>query len=242
MKIGLAQVRSTKGDIAANLSKHITCINLAASHSADVIFFPELSITGYEPALAKELAIAEDDARFTRLQIISDANSMSIAIGAPLKAGAGVQIGLLVFQPDQPRLPYSKQLLHADEIPLFTRGNKDVMLTIKDKKIAPAICFESLQMEHVSKANKLGADIYVATVAKPKKGVDKAFQHYPEVAKKFMMPVLMCNCVGYCDNFESAGCSSVWSKQGICIEQLDSVSEGILIFDTATEQASAVVI
>ncbi|ANF49138.1 hypothetical protein A0O34_00560 [Chryseobacterium glaciei] len=43
---------------------------------------------------------------------------------------------------------------------------------------------------------------------------DKAMIHYPEIAKKFSMPVLMSNCVGFCDNFQSVGKSSVRSKQG----------------------------
>ena len=49
------------------------------------------------------------------------------------------------------------------------------------------------------------------------------------------MPVLMSNCVGFCDNFESVGQSSVWTKQGNLAGQLNEKNEGILIFDTETQ-------
>jgi predicted amidohydrolase len=76
----------------------------------------------------------------------------------------------------------------------------------------------------------------VASVVKSKNGIDKAMIHYLEIAKKFSMPVLMSNCVGFCDNFQSVGKSSVWSKQGNLVGQLDDKLEGILIFDTETEE------
>ena len=50
------------------------------------------------------------------------------------------------------------------------------------------------------------------------------------------MPVLMSNCVGFCDNFLSVGNSSVWTKDGKLVGQLDDKTEGILIFDTETEE------
>jgi hypothetical protein len=50
------------------------------------------------------------------------------------------------------------------------------------------------------------------------------------------MPVLMSNCIGFCDNFQSAGKSSVWTRQGNLAGQLDDTQEGILIFDTETEK------
>ena len=93
-----------------------------------------------------------------------------------------------------------------------------------------------MQTNHSDTAHQLGAEIYVATVAKSQKGVDKALIHYPEVAKKYGITVLMSNCVGFCDNFESVGKSSVWTKEGDLAAQLDDVSEGIIVFDTETKE------
>ena len=47
MKISLAQIKSVKGDIAANQLIHKYYISQAAQQGADCIFFPELSLTSY---------------------------------------------------------------------------------------------------------------------------------------------------------------------------------------------------
>ena len=57
MKICVAQTRPVKGNIQANIENHKKIISFALSHEADTIIFPELSLTGYEPGLSKELAI-----------------------------------------------------------------------------------------------------------------------------------------------------------------------------------------
>ncbi len=57
MKICIAQVKSVPVDIQQNIENHKKWINLGVSFGADAIFFPELSLTGYEPALSKKLAI-----------------------------------------------------------------------------------------------------------------------------------------------------------------------------------------
>ena len=235
MKISVAQTSPFKGDISANIEAHEKLIDVAISYNADMIFFPELSITGYEPALAKDLAINENDERFCNFQTISNKNNITIGIGMPLKIDAGIKISMILFQPNTIKQIYSKQQLHTDEFPYFVKGDDQIILTIKDKKIAPAICYESLQWSHSENANKLGAEIYMASVAKSQNGIDKAMIHYPAVAKKFSMPVLLSNCVGYCDDFKGVGQSSVWTKQGNLAGKLDDKSEGILIFDTETE-------
>jgi predicted amidohydrolase len=236
MKVCVAQIKPLKGDIIANIDKHLQLIKLAILHKANAVFFPELSITGYEPELAKKIATHVYDHRFDEFQNTCYANAISIGIGVPIPFSKGIQISMIIFELNKTRQVYSKQLLHSDELPYFVGGDKQVILTMHNKKIAPAICYESLQVEHAQKANALGAEIYVASVAKSQKGIDKAEKHYPTIAKQYAMPVLMANCVGPCDNFLSVGKSSVWNKDGLLLGQLNETEEGILIFDTETEQ------
>ena len=47
IRIGIAQLNPTLGDVAANLDKHIHFVNRAAAEQCDLIVFPELSLTGY---------------------------------------------------------------------------------------------------------------------------------------------------------------------------------------------------
>jgi predicted amidohydrolase len=232
VKICVAQTKPIKGDIAGNIAKHTTFIDLAVSQGGDCIVFPELSLTGYEPSLAAELAIHPADEQLGVFQKMSDTHHITIGVGIPTKAGAGNQISMVIFQPLQPRLTYSKQYLHPDEYPYFTPGQNPVILTAFSHQLAPAICYESLLPEHSENAFQCGADIYVASVAKSAKGVEKADKHFPALAKKYGMTVLMSNCIGPCDDFESAGNTSVWNQEGLLVGRLNGSNEGLLLIDT----------
>ena len=236
MKICISQTKPIKGDISANIEAHIKFIELALTLNAEAIFFPELSLTGYEPELAKKLATNHDDYRLDIFQEISDKNNIAIGLGLPTPTESKIRISMIIFKPKKPRQTYSKQQLHSDEFPYFENGDGQVIIKMHDKNIAPAICYESLQQTHSENAFKLGADVYLASVAKPANGLKKAFDHYPKLAKHYAMPVLMANCIGFCDNFLSVGNSSVWTKEGKLVGELDDKTEGILLFETETEE------
>lgn len=235
MKISVAQTKPFKGNIQKNIETHKKLITMAIFYGVAVIIFPELSLTGYEPDLVNALATHQDDKIFDDFQELSNNNKIIIGVGMPTKSNLGILISMIIFQADKPRQTYSKQHLHEDEFPYFVHGTTEVMLNVNDIKIAPAICYESLLDEHSEKAFKNGAQIYMTSVAKTENGIGKTNNYYPKIAKKYNMPILMSNCVGFCDNFESVGQSAIWNKQGIVIRKLDSIHEGILIFDTDTQ-------
>jgi len=235
MKICIAQTKPIKGNVSANIEAHTNFIELALALNAEAIFFPELSLTGYEPELAQKLATNQNDNRLDIFQETSDKNNIIIGLGLPTVNESQIRISMIIFEANKPRQTYSKQQLHSDEFPYFENGVGQVIIKTKDKNIAPAICYESLQPTHIENAFNLGADVYLASVAKPENGVKNAFDLYPSIAKQYAMPVLMANCVGFCDNFLSVGKCSIWTKEGELVGQLDDKTEGILIFDTETE-------
>lgn len=236
MKICIAQTEPIKGNVTANIEAHKKFIELALTLNAKAIFFPELSLTGYEPELAKKLATTQNDSRLDIFQQISNNNNIIIGPGLPTATESQIRISMIIFEPNKPRQTYSKQQLHSDEFPYFENGVGQVIIKTNDKNIAPAICYESLLPTHAENAFKLGADIYLASVAKSASGVENAYNYYPIVAKQYAMPVLMSNCVGFCDNFLSVGNSAIWTKDGELAGQLDDKMEGILLFDTETEE------
>ncbi|HEX6428919.1 MAG TPA: carbon-nitrogen hydrolase family protein, partial [Niastella sp.] len=122
MKIGVAQTRPVTGDIPANIEYHKTFIALAAMNGVDAIIFPELSLTGYEPSLAKELATDTTDSRFDPFQQLSDTKQITIGVGVPTKSASGIHISMVLFQPNKPRQLNTKKYLHADEEPFFVSG------------------------------------------------------------------------------------------------------------------------
>ncbi len=181
--------------------------------------------------------MTSDDPRLDLFQSFADERGLTIAVGLPLKGESGVEIGQVWFQPGSPRQTYSKMLLHADELPHFQSGTRQVLLRQSGHVLAPAICYESLQPAHAEAAARSGADVYLASVAKSAGGVERASVHYPAIARQHGMAVLMANAVGACDNFVAAGRSAIWSPRGELVAQLGEEAQGVLVFDSKTGAA-----
>lgn len=239
MKIAIAQLQPVKGNIEKNIAAHHNLIDQAVTGQADLIVFPELSLTAYEPALAEALAMTPVDQRLDIFQHTSDANEIIIAVGAPIRQDYGICIGMLIFQPQQPRQWYTKTYLHADEEPFFVSGSNASALINEASRIAPAICYELSVPAHAERAAGSGAGIYLVSVAKSAGGIDKSMPVLAEIARTYGMIVVLSNCVGYCDNFESTGNSAVWDRTGTLRDQLGQTEEGILLVDTDTLQTSS---
>ena len=62
MKIALAQINPTVGDVSENVQKIIRFLRNAKEQKAGLVVFPEMSITGYPPKdlLLKKSFIAEN--------------------------------------------------------------------------------------------------------------------------------------------------------------------------------------
>jgi predicted amidohydrolase len=236
MKISVAQTKPIKGNIQSNIDNHIKLVSLAVSNGADIVVFPELSLTGYEPKLAKELATNQDDSRFDVFQTISDTNQITIGVGVPTKNNTGICISMILFQPQAKRQIYSKQYLHVDEEEFFVSGRNLTDLQIHGTRIAFAICYELSVPEHAEKAYTDGAEIYIASAVVFMHGIEKDLKRLSEIASKYSMPVLLSNSIGQSDDLECAGKSSIWNNKGLLIGQLNNTDEGIIIYDTDTQE------
>jgi predicted amidohydrolase len=238
MKICVAQTRPIAGDIQRNIENHKKLIAHAISDGAGIIIFPELSITGYEPTLAKELATDKNDSRFDDFQKMSDTHQIIIGVGMPTHNHPGVCISMIVFQPNKERQCYSKKYLHADEEPFFVSGENLTSIVVDNTRMAFAICYELSVPDHSEAAFKSGAQFYIASVAKSISGVEKAITGLSDIAVKYSMTVLMSNCVWHCDDFDCGGKTSIWNSDGLLAGQLDAAQEGILIIDTTNKEVT----
>lgn len=247
MKICVAQTKPINGDIAHNRAQHKALIAQAVDAGADMIVFPELSLTGYEPTLADSLAVNLDDSIFNEFQGISDEVGITLGVGAPIWAGllpfqvgnqtneGAVQIGMVIMQPHQPRQLNGKRYLHDDELPYFASGQNLRGLTVQQVRIGLAICYELSVPEHAEATFAHGADLYVASVAEHERGVAKSDARLADIAWTYGVPTLRANCVGPSDDFYSVGQSAVWNAAGEQIAVLSEDVAGILIYDTVTK-------
>ena len=238
MKISVAQIKPFKGGVEKNITAHLELIELATTEKVSAVFFPELSITGYEPELAKSLATTQKDQRFDVFQKISDLSNVTIGFGAPTVGISKPLVSMILFQPNKERMTYSKQYLYQGEEQYFENGKKPCFIQIDNHKIAPAICYESSVSEHCDAAISQSATIYVAAVMTNVSGINKKLNILSSLAKKHKIIVLMSNFVGISGGSESAGRSSIWNHKGELKGQMNSIEEGLLIYDTDTNCAS----
>lgn len=232
MRICLAQTKPHKGDVDLNIEGHKKFILTAIDKKSDLIVFPELSLTGYEPELSEKLAIEKTDPRLAQFQMMSDKGGISIVIGMPFKKNSGVCIAAAIFQPGVPVTVYCKRYLHASEEPYFVPGNDEVaVLSVANRNVGLAICYELSIDSHVSSVFSAGSDVYVASVVHDVDSVHRCDKKLSLIAKEYSKNVFCVNCVGVSGMYDSFGNSAVWDKYGDLLHQMDDKTEGVLVFD-----------
>ncbi len=236
MKIALAQLQTHAGSIEKNIELHIACCKQAASLDADLIVFPELSITNYEPVLAKEIAFTLTDSRLQPLQLMSNTHDLIIAAGLPLLTESGIAIASLFFLPNKLPVVYYKTYLHADELPFFVPVANTTVTPLP--AIVFAICYELSVPQHAAAVALHQPKLYIASVAKTRKGVIESKIRLAQLAKQNKCPVLFVNAVGPADNFVNAGGSFIMNKEGVLQIELSTDTNGMLIFDNFTDTCS----
>lgn len=235
-KICIAQNKPSRGNIEENIVNHNVLISKAVEAGAQLIIFPELSLTSYEGSRASELAITLDDKRLDQFQNTSNKHLITIIVSAPIHSDDGVAIGLIIFAPDKRRTSYTKQYLHEDELGFFVTGKADDNIIGTNPKIALAICYEINVSQHSQKAGYDNADVYLSSVAKSAEGVISGHAQLSKIAKEQSMVTMMSNNIGLCEEYECFGGSAIWNKEGDLLDKLDADKEGILVYDFTKDE------
>lgn len=124
LTLAAAQTVSIAGDVPANIHRHLAFMRAAAANGVQVLVFPELSLTGYEPFLAAELAIEPEAAVLAPLREMARELRLTAVVGMPVRLASqeGVLIGALVLGADGSLGVYTKQHLHPGEALAFVAG------------------------------------------------------------------------------------------------------------------------
>lgn len=230
MLLAAAQFKPTDNDYAANLQQHLRMSEKAADAGAQVILFPEMSLTGYVMETAAAQAIAPGDAKLQPLQQLAVRRGITIIAGAPVQNGNQLHIGSFIFQADGQNTFYTKQFLHGRESDFFTVSNAhNPLLLIGNQRIANAICADITHAEHPKAAQQLHPTIYAASIFYTPGGIAEAYEQLGYYARTYRMHVLMANYCGSSYTYEAAGRSACWNANGEVIAALDATSEGLLL-------------
>jgi predicted amidohydrolase len=214
LTIAAAQSVSIRGDVTGNLEGHYRLIEQASSRGVDVIVFPELSITGYEPDLAEELAFSDDDDRLCGLKQLSAKYNMIVIAGAPIRLETGLHIGAFVLFPDGKSLIYTKHYLHTGEEKYFVPGELNPIINVGGESIHLAICYDTCVPQHPEDAAKNGCTLYIAGVMLPLRAIDTDTNMLKEYAKKYSMTIVMSNHGGDSGGYVTGARSVIISNEG----------------------------
>jgi predicted amidohydrolase len=224
-----AQTRSAKGDVEANARMHADCVRVAVEYGADLIVFPELSLTGYEPELAAGLTLATDDERLGGLRELVRRHGITVIAGAPSASrGEKPYLAALILMPAA-TLVYAKQHLHPGEDAFFLPGEQGCVVDVKGVRVGVAICADTSQASHPREAAASGATVYVAGVLIPESGYAADAALLSRHASTHRMAVAMANHSAATGAWTPAGKSAIWDEDGEIVTRADGTEEALVI-------------
>lgn len=218
LSVAAGQFAPVRGCIEENMHYHKVLVESAASAGVNIIIFPELSLTGYEPEIAEELALADGDC-FNPLQALSDRYDITIIAGAPLCIkNSKPAIGACVISSKRPVSYYRKMYLHPGESDYFSVGNRECIFKERTFDVGVAICADAGQPVHVERTVQQGAEVYLNSVLSAG-GYEKDAGQLQRYARLYAMPTLMANYCGPSGGWKPVGKSAAWDARGELIAQ-----------------------
>lgn len=231
LTLAAAQTVSIPGDVAANIQRHLALMRAAAEQGVQCLVFPELSLTGYEPFLAADLAIDPQDAVLAPLRELARELRLTAVVGMPVRLASqtGVLIGALALGADGSVGVYNKQHLHPGEELAFAAGQGGEVLAFGDDRIALAVCADFSQASHPCQAAAAGATVYAASVLISEGGYAADSALLEGYAAEHGLLVLMANHGGPSGGWACAGRSAIWTADGNLLVAAPGIGEALVI-------------
>ena len=238
LRIALAQVNCTVGDLEGNTLKIKDNIKKAQAGGADIVVFPELAITGYPPEdlLIKPKFIADNLAKIK--EVAASVKDIIAVVGFVDQDSRGIYNAAAVVHSGKIKGIYRKIFLPNygvfDEKRYFTPGAKPLVFQYADFVFGVAICEDIWHTGGpVKSMAKLGAKLILNINASPyHAGKNKERQEVVRnQAKKNNLQIAYVNLVGGQDELVFDGQSMAVNSQGQIICQAKAFAEDLLIFD-----------
>ena len=240
--IAAAQTVPIRGDVAANVERHLRLVPVAAEEQAQVLVFPELSLTGYEVDLAGDLAFSPSDPRLAPLIETAASHSMTLIAGAPVRLEPRLHLGAFIISPDRTVALYTKHRLGAfspaarcdgivppAEATVFHPGDLNPLVRFRGNTAAVAICADIGQPSHPRQAAERGASTYFASMFVIPSELDGEIARLRTYALEHSMAVAFANYGGPSGGLRSAGRSAIWSETGELLARLEADGAGVAV-------------
>jgi len=252
MKIVLAQINPTIGDLSGNLKKILRGIEFAKDQEAGLVVFPELALTGYPPDDFLLLPHFIAALKHPLEQIREASLGIDVVVGMPRLSEAKTEKRLhnsaAIFS-DARFLGYQdKSLLPTydvfDERRYFSPSTGTHTWDLGGKKVAITICEDIWQhSELLPYAYYLNDPIIELQNEKPElminlsaspyslKKLNKRLEACSKSAKALHCPVVLCNQVGGNDSLIFDGNSLYVNSSGQLIQKAKAFEEDLLLID-----------
>jgi len=228
MKAAIAQINSVLGDLNKNIDRHIECCNRAIENKADIIIFPELSLTGYS---VKDINY---DISFNPYK--SDKLKKLIELSKKISIVAGF------IEEDEKYAVYNSAILLEDaeikgihrkiypptygifeEYRYFSKGMDCTPIESKFGKLGIMVCEDLWHMTVPYTMAMAGAKILIGIACSPTrlavdtehfKNYDINSEHHKTYARILSSYLLFCNRVGFEDGVNFWGGSETVDPSG----------------------------
>jgi len=239
--LAAAQSIPIRGDVDANIREHVRLADVAAEAGANVVVFPELSLTGYELDLADALAFGETDQRLDPLVKLAVSHRMTLIVGAPVRIESRLYIGAFILTSDGAIDLYTKQhlgafapsdspdgIVPAAEATVFHSGDRNPLVMIGGAPASVAICADVGRPAHAEAAAERGARTYLASMFVIPSDLEKDLTRLRTYAERHSMAVVFSNYGGPSGGLPSGGNSAVWSP-GHVLARAESAGSAVVV-------------
>jgi NAD+ synthase (glutamine-hydrolysing) len=257
MKIALAQTNTTVGDLCGNAQRILSFSQRAAESHADVVVFPELTLTGYPPRdlLEKQSFLDGVEQQLERIAAESAGLNLAIVCGTVTRTGSSsgnpifntaavLKGGRVVFRQNKMLLPSYDVF---DEKRYFEPAAKQSPLALDDSPIALTVCEDAwndkqywerrlYSRDPVEELAAAGPRLLISINASPYHMGKRAQRHeiFAATARRFQLPIVYVNQVGGNDQLVFDGASFAIGPDGRLIASAASFEEDLVLFDTET--------
>jgi NAD+ synthase (glutamine-hydrolysing) len=253
MKIALAQINTTVGDLAGNEAKIRGVYQRGVEAGVRMVVCPELTTTGYPPRdlLLKRRFVAQNLELVNRLAPATGSTGLLVGYVGENKAQPGREVAncIALLQHGKVAATRTKMLLPTydvfDEDRYFEPATETSPVEFNGAKIGLTICediwndadfWPARRYRHNPPVElvKAGAGILFNISASPWH-LGKQKQRYDmlrSLALKTRCPLVMCNLVGGNDELVFDGGSLAFNAGGELVAQAKSFEEDFLLFDT----------
>jgi NAD+ synthase (glutamine-hydrolysing) len=230
----MAQLNFLVGDIAGNARRVLEAVTQARDdQNADVIVFPELTLTGYPP---EDLLLRPDFIRRVEIELTNltgQIHGIDVVLGYPrcrdgkLFNSAGViRAGKIIAEYDKALLPnYSV----FDEKRYFEPGGEPCVWEVKDISLGITICEDIWYKTPAQRAAEAGAKLLLNLNASPFHSgkAPEREQLLQKRAQESGLPIVYVNLVGGQDELVFDGGSFVVDADGKLTQRYDFFQEGL---------------